>query len=82
MRLQAKSRRLAFGGQSFISSSVARANYGPEVEPAVWAWANFGGLGGRTRRGCGAVMCQTFVPPSANHFQEWLTSTATRYGLA
>lgn len=28
---------------------------GPQVEPAVWAWANFGGFGGRTRRGCGAI---------------------------
>lgn len=26
------------------------------VEPAVWAWINFGGLGCRTRRGCGAIL--------------------------
>ncbi|HTU89716.1 MAG TPA: RAMP superfamily CRISPR-associated protein, partial [Gemmataceae bacterium] len=26
-----------------------------QVEPAVWAWVNFGGLGSRTRRGCGAI---------------------------
>jgi CRISPR-associated protein Cmr1 len=32
------------------------------VEPAVWAWANFGGLGGRTRRGCGGVLCRTLAP--------------------
>jgi CRISPR-associated protein Cmr1 len=29
-----------------------------EVETAVWAWANFGGLGSRTRRGCGALYCE------------------------
>lgn len=27
------------------------------VEPAVWAWVNLGGLGSRTRRGCGAIRC-------------------------
>jgi CRISPR-associated protein Cmr1 len=26
-----------------------------QVESAVWAWVNFGGLGCRTRRGCGAI---------------------------
>jgi CRISPR-associated protein Cmr1 len=35
-----------------------------EVEPAVWAWANLGGLGGRTRRGCGALYCQDLAPPT------------------
>jgi len=30
-------------------------NLWPQVEPAVWAWVNFGGLGGRTRRGSGAI---------------------------
>lgn len=33
-----------------------------QVEPAVWAWANFGGLGGRTRRGCGAILCKALAP--------------------
>jgi len=28
---------------------------GPDIESAIWAWLNFGGLGARTRRGCGAV---------------------------
>lgn len=28
-----------------------------QIEPAVWAWTNFGGLGGRTRRGCGTILC-------------------------
>ena len=34
----------------------------PQVEPAVWAWVNFGGLGGRTRRGCGAIRCKASCP--------------------
>ena len=53
----------------------------PEVESAVWAWANFGGLGGRNRRGCGAIVCKTLAPPSAEHFQAWLTASMNRFGL-
>jgi CRISPR-associated protein Cmr1 len=40
------------------------------VEPAVWAWANFGGLGGRTRRGCGALRCKEMAPRDHAHFAE------------
>ena len=29
--------------------------YGHDVRAALWAWAHFGGLGGRTRRGFGAI---------------------------
>jgi CRISPR-associated protein Cmr1 len=28
-----------------------------DVEAALWAWETFGGLGGRTRRGFGAIQC-------------------------
>jgi CRISPR-associated protein Cmr1 len=34
----------------------------PQVEPALWAWVNFGGLGSRTRRGCGAIFCREVAP--------------------
>jgi CRISPR-associated protein Cmr1 len=37
-------------------------NLWPQVEPALWAWLNFGGLGSRTRRGCGSIRCSTLVP--------------------
>ena len=33
-----------------------------QVEAALWAWMNFGGLGARTRRGCGALYCSAFAP--------------------
>ena len=36
-----------------------------DVEAALWAWCNFGGLGARTRRGCGAVFCEDFAPKDA-----------------
>jgi CRISPR-associated protein Cmr1 len=31
---------------------------GPDVEIASKAWVNFGGIGARTRRGCGALYCK------------------------
>ena len=33
-----------------------------DVEAAVWAWTNFGGIGSRTRRGCGALFCEETAP--------------------
>lgn len=32
------------------------------VEQAIWAWVNFGGLGSRTRRGCGTIHCEELAP--------------------
>jgi CRISPR-associated protein Cmr1 len=31
---------------------------GPDIESALQAWCAFGGLGARSRRGCGAVFCK------------------------
>ncbi|MEM7117789.1 MAG: type III-B CRISPR module RAMP protein Cmr1 [Chloroflexota bacterium] len=28
-----------------------------DIEAALWAWETFGGIGARTRRGCGAIVC-------------------------
>lgn len=44
-----------------------------DVEAAVWAWANFGGLGARTRRGCGALSCQALAPPNRDAIERWLS---------
>lgn len=33
-----------------------------QVRVALWAWTNFGGLGARTRRGCGALVCTRVEP--------------------
>jgi CRISPR type III-B/RAMP module RAMP protein Cmr1 len=33
-----------------------------QLETAVWAWTNFGGIGAKTRRGCGALYCAAFAP--------------------
>lgn len=38
------------------------------AEGAVWAWIVFGGLGARTRRGCGSLYCEheVFRPPATH----------------
>lgn len=33
-----------------------------EVHAAIRAWVNFGGMGARTRRGCGSVYCKDLAP--------------------
>jgi CRISPR-associated protein Cmr1 len=32
-----------------------------DVDSALWAWFAFGGIGGRTRRGCGSLYCKTYA---------------------
>jgi CRISPR-associated protein Cmr1 len=49
---------------------------GEDIETAVWAWVNFGGLGARTRRGCGALLCKEFAPNDVNEFDRWFKSAS------
>ncbi len=48
-----------------------------DIEAALWAWLNFGGLGARTRRGCGALFSKDFAPPGgdANSLESWCNSS-------
>ncbi len=41
------------------------------VESALSAWVNFGGIGSRTRRGCGALYCEEFAPDSLSTLNDW-----------
>lgn len=54
----------------------------PEVEQALWVWANFGGLGSRTRRGCGAIRCPTLAPKDrqelVNRLKPFVRNTPTQ----
>ncbi|MDQ3693835.1 MAG: type III-B CRISPR module RAMP protein Cmr1 [Chloroflexota bacterium] len=52
-----------------------------EVRAAVWAWVTFGGVGARTRRGCGALFCLSpeFQPPSGRDAAFWIQQQATKY---
>lgn len=52
-----------------------------DVQCALWAWLNFGGLGARTRRGCGALYCGAFAPPNSAGFASWLTENMRKYGI-
>jgi len=47
-----------------------------DVDAAVWAWVNFGGVGSRTRRGCGALYCEELAPRSgdSNDINSWYSS--------
>lgn len=56
-------------------------NIGPDIAAAVWAWVNFGGIGARTRRGCGALFCEDFAPTSTDGIGEWFKSGCKEYGL-
>lgn len=59
-----------------------------EVETALWAWINFGGIGSRTRRGCGTLSAaplesgqRTLVPASIDALDSWWGESVKRYGL-
>ncbi|NPV63072.1 MAG: hypothetical protein HPY61_10690 [Methanotrichaceae archaeon] len=44
---------------------------GPDVKAAIWAWTNFGGIGSRTRRGCGALFCRETAPRNRADIGKW-----------
>lgn len=64
-----------------------------DIEAAIWAWVNFGGIGARTRRGCGALLCTNVNPlldsglsyiPKKSDVDElfkWYTSSLDYFGL-
>lgn len=47
------------------------AGIASDVEAALWAWAHFGGLGGRTRRGFGAIQQSSSSPPLLTVEEGW-----------
>ncbi|TKH43944.1 type III-B CRISPR module RAMP protein Cmr1 [Paenibacillus terrae] len=55
-----------------------------EVEAALWAWINFGGIGNRTRRGCGSLFCEDFSPKLGENYvsnKDWYAKKQIDYGL-
>src|SRR5262249_34176425 len=50
-----------------------------EIRDAVWAWVNFGGLGGRTRRGCGTLLCKELAPASVAEIPGWFSAAKKRF---
>lgn len=62
----------------------APAEYRADIEAALWAWLTFGGVGARTRRGCGSLFCKDalFAPPAqVAPLQAWLTTKAAQHVL-
>lgn len=56
-----------------------------DLKAALWAWINFGGIGSRTRRGCGSLYCKEFSPTqndcNKSGFSRWLDRCIKDYRL-
>ncbi|MGC8833786.1 MAG: type III-B CRISPR module RAMP protein Cmr1 [Armatimonadota bacterium] len=50
-----------------------------EAEAALWAWLTFGGIGARTRRGCGSLFCSDSAFRPNGDVGEWLKQKASSY---
>ncbi len=72
LKTQTSPPKKACRGQKFSITLRAPAALERELTAAVWAWANFGGIGARTRRGCGALFCSKLAPPESAKLKHWL----------
>lgn len=72
--------------ESASMTSQDKKKLGNEIEAALWAWINFGGLGARTRRGCGSLYCETFSPKeqevSKERFDQWFKEKICQYAIS
>ncbi len=50
-----------YSGGSFRLEIRAPESLVTDIDHALWAWFAFGGIGGRTRRGCGALFCKEYA---------------------
>lgn len=55
-------------------------NLSQDVNAAVWAWTNFGGIGARVRRGCGALYCME-LSPKRKSLNSWYRSSLDGFGV-
>jgi len=69
---------------SFELRLTCPASISLDVAAAVWAWTNFGGIGARIRRGCGALSCKELSPPEpdAAKIKSWYESCLKDFGIA
>lgn len=56
------------------------ADVAADVQGAVWAWTNFGGLGSRTRRGCGSLYCAETAPRGVSDLGRWWKEASSTWG--
>jgi CRISPR-associated protein Cmr1 len=66
---------------SFELKLIYPQSLSADVEAAVWAWVNFGGVGARTRRGCGALYCQELSLPDASSIGSWYKDRLKSFGI-
>lgn len=67
-----------------------KAEISKEVEAALWAWINFGGVGARTRRGCGSLYCEKFSPSlneapnqqDKSKINNWYKNSLSKYEIS
>jgi len=52
-----------------------------EAEAALWAWLTFGGIGARTRRGCGSLFCDNSSFRPTGDIGGWLKQKADAHVL-
>jgi len=65
----------------FTSTETTKKLFCKELRPALWAWINFGGIGARTRRGCGSLYCSDFSPSEDQDLQKWYEQHITKFKL-
>jgi CRISPR-associated protein Cmr1 len=57
-----------------VTTGEDRAALESEATAAAWAWVTFGGIGARTRRGCGSLFSEKFKPDVP--LSDWLVREA------
>jgi CRISPR-associated protein Cmr1 len=66
---------------SFDLKLICPQSLSDDLEAAVWAWVNFGGVGARTRRGAGSLYCQELAPPDASGIASWYKERLESLGI-
>ena len=77
----AKKHNLVKEDLKFKFSVSYKGEFEKDVLCAAWAWVNFGGIGARTRRGCGALYCKELAPEKPESFRDWFEQKIKLYGL-
>jgi len=75
-----KPERTGMAGVTFTLGVRCTDEFHEEVEKALRAWVNFGGIGARTRRGCGALYCKDLALPNADELRQAFAWNASSPG--
>lgn len=66
---------------SFELKLIYPKSFSADVDAAVWAWSSFGGIGARTRRGCGALYCHELSATDASSISSWYGNHLKSFGI-